>query len=158
MLVETQRLYWTEMIWCIRGPGFSEYRTCSVSLAIILELLQAIKFVKEHVKCVFKAFILKLWDTWWKKMLFDRCIEDFLFWFCCAVFCGPFLPHGVTNVNSILFCKVEFFNHMLIHWQMDRILLPVLFLLHISNAYKSQRGLWGYVMLVFPLWNGVEGT
>lgn len=60
-------------------------------------------------------------------------------------FCSPFLLHGVTNVNCILFSKVEFFNHMLIHWQMDRILLPVLFLLYTSNAYKSQRGFWGYV-------------
>lgn len=30
-------------------------------------------------------------------------------------FCGPFLPHGVTNANCILFSKVGFFNHMLIH-------------------------------------------
>lgn len=94
-----------------------------------------------HIKIV--RFFLKKNPN--KKRLFDSCIEDFLFWFCCAVFRGPFLPHGMTNVNCTLFSKVEYFNHMLIHWQMGRILLPVLFLFYTSNAYKSQRVLRGYV-------------
>lgn len=35
--------------------------------------------------------------------------------FVVQLFCGPLLPHGVTNVNCILFSRVESFNHMLIH-------------------------------------------
>lgn len=114
-------------------------------LSYHFETFKSKKSCKRTCKMCFQGIHIEIIRYFLKKRLFDRCVEDFIFWFCCAVFRGPFLPHGVTNVNCVLFSKVEFFNHMLIHWQMDRILLPVLFLLYTSNAYKSQRGLWGYV-------------
>lgn len=88
---------------------------CSISLAVILEHLQGMGVVRELLKHVFKTFILKLSSYFLIKRPLIGVNTTFSSDLVVHFFCGPFLPHGVTNANCILFSKVGFFNHMLIH-------------------------------------------